>query len=88
VQYHYTDFEAACCTLTQFYVMQAVGELYPSKNPFKLSAGRIGMFDKVCGTDYVRIAFSKRQRVEDILEHWSKDVEDFKTLSMGYYLYE
>ena len=88
VQYHYTDYEAATITLTQFYVMQAVGELYPDRNPFKGAASKYEMFHKVCGTDYVRIAFSKRQRVEDILEHWSKDVEDFKTLSMGYYLYE
>ena len=88
VQYHYTDYEVATITLTQFYVMQAVGELYPDRNPFKGVASKYEMFHKVCGTDYVRIAFSKRQRVEDILEHWSKDVEDFKTLSMGYYLYE
>ena len=88
VQYHYTDFEAACCTLTQFYVMQAVGELYPSKNPFKLSAGRIGMFDKVCGTDYVRTHFEKRLKVEDIKDFWSKDVESFKKLSSKYLMYE
>ena len=88
VQYHYTDYKVATITLTQFYVMQAVGELYPDRNPFKGVASKYEMFHKVCGTDYVRIAFSKRQRVEDILEHWSKDVEDFKTLSMGYYLYE
>ena len=87
VQYHYTDFDAACCTLTQFYVMQAVNELYPSKNPFKLSGGRNGMFDKVCGTDYVRMAFEKRLKVEDIKDYWSKDVEEFKKLSGKYFIY-
>ncbi len=88
VQYHYTDFEAACCTLTQFYVMQAVNELYPSKNPFKLSSGRNGMFDKVCGTDYVRTSFERRLKVEDISEYWSKDVAGFKKLSRKYLMYE
>ena len=87
VQYHYTDFEAACCTLTQFYVMQAVGELYPSKNPFKLSGGRNGMFDKVCGTDYVRTSFERRLKVEDISDYWSKDVDSFKRLSSKYLMY-
>ena len=87
VQYHYTDFEAATCTLTQFYVMQAVNELYPEKNPFKLSAGRNSMFDKVCGTDYVRIQFGKRLKVEDILDRWCRDVDSFKKLSRKYYLY-
>ncbi len=88
VQYHYTDFEAACCALTQLYVMQSVGELYPSKNPFKLSSGRIGMFDKVCGTDYVRTNFEKRLKVEDIADYWSKDVYSFKELSRKYLMYE
>ncbi len=88
VQYHYTDFEAACCTLTQFYVMQAIYELYPSKNPFKLSPGRNGMIDKVCGTDYVRTTFEKRLKVADISDYWSKDVEGFKELSRKYLMYD
>ncbi len=87
VQYHYTDYEKAEITLTQFYVMQAVGELYPERNPF-VEAGRLRMFDIVCGTDYVRENFGKRLKVEDIKSYWEKDVEDFKKLSRKYYLYE
>ena len=88
VQYHYTDFEVATCTLTQFYVMQAVKELYPGHDPFKDSKGRLAMFDKVCGTDYVRTHFEKRFRVEDIRDYWNKDTESFKKRSQKYYLYE
>lgn len=88
VQFHYTDYEAAVCTMTQFYVMQAVNELYPDRNPFALSKGRNNMFDKVCGTDYVRTAFGKRLKVEDIADYWSKDVEAFKKLSKKYWLYD
>ncbi len=87
VQFHYTDYEAACCTLTQFYVMQAVNELYPDRNPFALSKGRNSMFDKVCGTDYVRTAFGKRLQVRDIADYWSKDVEAFRMLSKKYWIY-
>lgn len=87
VQYSYTDYAAATLTMTQFYVMQAVGELYPDKNPFKVSPGRNNMFDLVCGTDYVRIEFGKRQKVEDILSYWMKDVKDFKALSKNYLIY-
>lgn len=87
VQFHYTDYEAACCTLTQFYVMQAVNELYPEKNPFALSKGRNSMFDKVCGTDYVRTAFGKRLQVCDIADYWSKDIEAFRKLSRKYWIY-
>lgn len=88
VQYHYTDFEAATCTLTQFYVMQAVKELYPGHDPFKDSKSRLAMFDKVCGTDYVRTHFEKRFMVEDIRDYWNKDSEPFKKRSQKYYLYE
>jgi len=88
VQYEYVDYEAATCTLTQFYVMQAVNELYPSKNPFVNSSSRSRMFDIVCGTDYVRTQFGKRLKVEDIADYWSKDVESFKSLSKRYQLYE
>lgn len=86
VQFFYTDYEAAPITLVQFYVMQAVGELYPDRNPFT-AGGRNRMFDQVCGTDYVRINFGKRMKVADILDYWTKDADAFKALSQKYYLY-
>ena len=87
VQFFYTDYAAASISLTQFYVMQALGELYPDHNPF-LSKDRLRMFDLVCGTDYVRTEFGKRLVVEDILGRWTRDVDGFKTLSEKYYLYQ
>jgi len=85
VQFCYTDFEACPVSLVQFYVLQALMELYPEKNPYPLKS--TAMLDKVCGTDYVRTAFGKRMKVEDIVEYWSKDVEAFRRLSQIYYLY-
>lgn len=85
VQFFYTDYEAAAVTLTQFYVMQAVNELWPGHNPF--DGSRNSMFDKVCGTDYVRKAFSESMKVADIEEYWMKDVAAFKKLSQKYHLY-
>lgn len=86
VQYYYTDYEAATITLTQFYVMQAVWELY-GKNPFVLSAERIPMFNKVCGTDFVSNTFGQSLKVSDIVDFWCADAETFKRLSAKYYLY-
>lgn len=86
VQYHYTDYEAAEITMTQFYVMQAIGELY-GKNPFKIAADRLAMFNKVTGTDFVSKTFGQRMKVADIKPYWDKDVEDFRRLSGKYYLY-
>lgn len=86
VQFHYTDYEAAHITLTQFYVMQAIGELYPSRNPFA-GKGRLEMFDKVCGTDYVREEFSKRLKVDDIIGKWTSDESAFREIAEKYHLY-
>ncbi len=83
VQYFFTDYEASNITLIQFYVMQAVLEMYPDRNPFE----HVGLFDKVCGTDYIRKVFGKRYLVDDIIEYWNKDVEDFREMSKKYYLY-
>ena len=85
VQYYFTDYEAADLTLTQFWVMQAIHELWPDHNPF--SQGKNPSFDRVCGTDYVRKAFESSFKVSDIRPYWFKDVGTFKTLSENYYLY-
>ena len=86
VQYFYTDYEAATVTLTQFYVMQAVYELY-KKNPFQNAGDRLSMFNKVCGTDFVSNAFGRAMKVSDIADYWSADVADFRKLAQKYYLY-
>ena len=86
LQYFFTDYEKAHITETQFYVMQAVAELYPDKKAFEVISG-YGLFDKVCGTDYVRKEFQKRYRYADIKEHWRKDEEAFRALSQRYHIY-
>ena len=86
LQYFFTDYENARITDTQFYVMQAVAELYPDKKAFEVISG-YGLFDKVCGTDYVRTEFKKRYNVTDIIEYWRKDEDDFRTLSQRYHIY-
>ena len=85
VQFFFTDWELAPVTLVQFYVMQAVNELYPDHNPLPLKSTR--MLDIISGTDYVRKGFGERFKVSDILDFWTRDVKDFKALSTKYYLY-
>lgn len=86
VQFFFTDYEAAELTTLNFYVMQAVHELYPSHNPY--AGGPYAMVDKVCGSDFVQKTFSRTFKVSDIREYWFKDVETFRKLSEKYYLYE
>ena len=86
LQFFFTDYEKSRVTETQFYVMQAVAELYPDKKAFEVITG-YGLFDKVCGTDYVRKEFSKRYKVADIVDYWRKDEASFRELSRQYHIY-
>ena len=86
LQYFFTDYEKARITETQFYVMQAVAELYPDKKAFEVITG-YGLFDKVCGTDYVRTKFGKTYKFSDIKDFWRKDEDSFRALSQNYHIY-
>lgn len=87
VQFFFTDFEAAAVTEVQFHVMQAVAQLYPDRRAFEEADG-VGLFDKVCGSDYVRNTFGENYRFSDIKEYWRKDVEPFRQIARKYYLYK
>lgn len=86
LQFFFTEYEKARITEVQFYVIQAVAELYPNKKAFEVISG-YGLFDKVCGTDYVRLQLGKTYKVADILEYWRKDEEAFRVLSQKYHIY-
>ena len=86
VQYYFTDYEKAELTMVQFYVLQALHELFPGRNPFV--QGKISTFDRVCGTDCARVAFEKSFKASDLRTVWFENVEAFKNLSKKYFMYE
>ncbi len=91
VEVYVTDKEAAPLSLTQFYVMQELADMYPDKAVFKegnADPGRFNMFDKVSGSKQIRERFSKNHKVADISEYWNKDAAAFKDRSAKYHLYK
>lgn len=89
VQVHVMNYKKAALSDVQFWLMQAVAELWPEKAVFaNANEGRYRMFDQVSGSDQIRLRFSKRHKFEDIKEYWYKDVESFRKLSQKYYLYK
>lgn len=79
IQIHITDYEKTSLSLVQFYILQECFKLWPQKNVFELcEKSRIGMFDKVCGTDKVRKEFSKNFQVSSIYNLWMNSTESFK----------
>lgn len=88
VQAYITDYQKAHLTSVQFYVMQVIAQLYPDKKVFdNADKSRFNMFDKVCGTNYIRETFAKANTYASIEHYWNKDVDSFKNLSKKYQLY-
>lgn len=89
VQLHITDYKKVALTEIQFYVMQELNKLYPERAVFAhANQNRFNMFDKVSGSDYIRINFSKNHAFEDIRDFFRKDVENYRKISSKYYLYK
>lgn len=93
VQIYITDFQKARLSEIQFRAMAVLAEIEGGVKVFDASAnpsvtGRFAMFDKVCGSDFVRTEFSKRYQWSDIMDFWYGDVENFIARSRKYWLYE
>ena len=89
VQIHIIDNNIAPLSLIQFYILQEAYKLWPDKNAFDLcEKSRLSMFDKVCGTDKIRIEFTKNFLVDSIREIWTKDIPSFRKRAEKYFLYD
>lgn len=89
VEVYVTDVDKAPLSLTQFYVMEELADMYPDKKIFDLADNkRFSMFDKVCGSKQIRERFTKRYKTADIEDYWNKDSEAFRTASAKYHLYK
>lgn len=89
VEFYITDPEIAPLSMLQFYVMQELADMYPDHRAFDVAPkSRLNMFDKVTGSKEIRNRFSRRYRVDDILDYWNKDADSFKARKAGYHLYK
>jgi len=89
VEVYVTDVDKAPLSLTQFYVMEDLAEMYPEHKVFEnCDEKRFSMFDKVCGSKEIRLRFARNYKVADIEDYWNKDVESFRAASAKYKLYK
>lgn len=88
VQIHLTDVKKAPLSLIQFYILQEAYKLWPGKDIFSMcDTARFDMFDKVCGTDQVRINFTRERTVKSISGLWTDDIAAFRKKVEKYFLY-
>ncbi len=89
VQIHITNYKKASLSDVQFYIMQELYKLNPEKAIFRnANPDRFSMFDKVSGTNMIRLGFVEKYQFKDVKTYWYKDVEEFRKLSAKYYLYK
>ena len=88
VQIHITNYSIARISEIQFHVIEAMHGLYPDKVLFSADTEkRNSMFDKVCGTYFIRKEFSTAYRADDILPYWREGEQAFQEKSRDFYLY-
>lgn len=89
VQPYITDYNAANLTLLQFYVLEAIEQLYPQHNPLRnAKVSRLKMFDKVCGSSVIRTTFiNSGCKVSSIMKIWNEPTDKFKEKRRSYLLY-
>ncbi|HUI64158.1 MAG TPA: DUF1343 domain-containing protein [Bacteroidota bacterium] len=88
VQVYISDSTKASLMSIQFRFLEAQSELYPGKNPFAIAdSSRVKMFDKVAGTDKVRLLFTKRMKYEDLRPFLERDAAPFRAKAARYLLY-
>lgn len=87
-QIHIMNYKQANLAEIQFYIMQELNKLYPTKAVFaNANKERFNMFDKVSGSDQIRLRFAVNHSFSDIKDYWNKDIESYHNLSKKYYLY-
>ncbi len=88
VQIYISDPNNAPLTEIQFRIIEVLAIMYPDKVLFNsTNQSRWSMFDKVCGSDQIRLRFAKRHKWEDVREFFEKDVDEFRAKSQKYWLY-
>ena len=73
----------------QFYIIQALKELYPDSSLFKEeNKSRFRMFDNVLGTGKVREMINKTFNVKKLNDFFEKQASEFREFSKKYFLYK
>lgn len=89
VEIYITDPEKAPLSLVQFYIMQEIAKMNPSKKAFAhATQARLKMFDNVTGSLKIRQLFSKRYKVSDMKDYWNKDADKWRITKAKYEIYK
>ena len=86
VQLHITNRSIFLPYVTGLYIMQTHMKLYPDQDLFA-NSNRIGMFNKVMGTDQIMKKLQEGVSVSQIKLSWQNELDNFKEKRINYLIY-
>lgn len=89
VQVYVDDLQKARLTEVQFYVLEALHNLYPSIDIFGMCTDKTKKsFDNVCGSNKIRLKMSERYKFDDVKDIWRDSESSWRKKSNKYHLYD
>jgi len=87
VQVHVIDRQVFRAVPTGFHVVSAVRRLWPDDFAWRLPNQGIHNFDKLAGTDRIRLALDRGVGIDDLVSAWEEERQPFLDLRAKYLLY-
>ncbi|MEZ4907386.1 MAG: DUF1343 domain-containing protein [Saprospiraceae bacterium] len=87
VQLYITDSDRINLMSIQFLLLQEFHNLYPDIDIIQNAESRFNMFDKVCGTDQIKLLFFENYNYNDIKQLIESDNINYKKAIRKYFLY-
>ncbi len=90
VQLHVTDRASFSSVATGLHLLHAISDLYPKEFRWQSPRERGGdmlPFDRLMGTDKVRVQMADGCPVEEVTDSWQSELRQFSKLAEDYFLY-
>ena len=87
VQLHVVDHSAFQAVRTGFELLGAVRQLWPDQFAWHIPGGGIHNFDRLAGTDRIRLALDTGVPTAELVAGWEEELRKFRALRRDYLLY-
>jgi uncharacterized protein YbbC (DUF1343 family) len=89
VEIHISDYRNVKLMPIQFYLINALNDLYPDSTLFSDEhKSRFRMFDNVIGNSRVREILNRDFSMSELLPYFEKEAAEFREFSKKYFLYK
>lgn len=88
IQMHLTNAYTFDPVVTGLTAVKTIHDMYPDDFQFRAEDGNgISFFDNLVGNGWIREEITKGTSIEEIVDRWQEDLQDFNTIRSQYLLY-